>query len=239
MVLKRFWEIDILRGIAVILMVIFNYSFALSYLKIYTFNGGWLYWFLFPRLVATMFICIAGLSLTLLYNQTKSYKRIFSRGLKIFCLGILITVITFLTFPQAFIVFGILHLIGLSIILGSPFLKFRKLNLFLGLSIIALGIYLQSFRFDFSWLLWLGFIPNNFYTFDYFPILPWFGVTLLGIFFGNFFYNYGKRQFKIRERSDSIIVKKLSFLGRHSLIIYLIHQPILILILLLLGFTIF
>lgn len=242
---KRFWEIDILRGIAIILMVIFNYSFALSYLNIYTFDGGWTYWVLFPRFVAAMFIFLAGLSLTLFYNQIKSRKpkevckKIFSRGLKIFCLGILITIVTFITFPQAFVIFGILHLIGVSLILGSFFLRFRKLNLLLGISLIALGIYLQTLRFDFSWLLWLGFVPKNFFTFDYFPIFPWFGVTLLGIFFGNLLYSYGKRQFKVRELSDSIIIKSLSFLGRHSLIIYLIHQPILILVLLMLGFHIF
>jgi len=240
---KRFWEIDFLRGIAIILMVIFNYSFALSYLRIYTLNAGFFYWYIFPRFIAGMFIFISGLSLTLMYNQIKNkkenYKKFFLRGLRIFEYGILITVVTFLTFPEAFIIFGILHLIGISIILGSFFLKFKRLNLFLGLLIIALGFYLQSFRFDFPWLLWLGFTPENFYTFDYFPILPWFGVTLLGLFFGNLLYENGKRKFKIKDLSNLFITKFLAFLGRNSLFIYLIHQPILILILLILGFKIF
>jgi uncharacterized membrane protein len=240
---ERFWEIDFLRGIAIILMIIFNYSFALSYLGIYNFNGGFLYWIAFPRFIASMFIFISGLSLTLMYNQMKSkkgvHKKFFSRGLKIFGYGILITIITFITFPQAFVIFGILHLIGISIIFGSFFLKFNRLNLFLGLLIIALGLYLQFFRFDFSWLLWLGFIPKNFFTFDYFPILPWFGVTLLGLFFGNLLYENGKRKFKIKDLTNSSLVKILSFLGRKSLTIYLLHQPLLILILLVLGFKIF
>jgi len=240
---ERFWEVDLLRGIAIILMIIFNWSFALSYLKIYTFNGGSLYWYVFPRFIGGMFIFLAGLSLTLMYNHIKNkkgiHKKFFSRGLKIFCYGLLITIITFLTFPEAFIIFGILHFIGISIILGSFFLKYKKLNLILGLLIIALGFYLQSFRFDFSFLFWLGFIPSNFFTFDYWPILPWFGVTLLGIFFGNLLYKNGKRIFKIKDFSNSLITKSLDFLGRNSLIIYLLHQPLLILILLLLGFKIF
>lgn len=241
--IKRLWEVDTLRGIAIILMVIFNYSFALSYLHIFTVNGGLFYWYVFPRFIAAMFISIAGLSLTLMYSQIKNkketHKKFFSRGLKIFSLGLLITVITYLTFPEAFIIFGILHLIGISIILGSFFLKFKKLNLLLGLIIILLGIYLENFNFNFPWLLWLGFIPKNYFTFDYFPILPWFGVTLLGIYFGNILYKNGKRNFKIKDLSNSSVVKFLSFLGRKSLTIYLLHQPLLIMILLILGFKIF
>jgi len=239
---ERFLEIDFFRGIAIILMIIFNYSFALSYLNIYSFNGGFLYWYVFPRIIGGTFIFIAGLSLTLMYNQIKNkgqvHKKFFSRGLRIFGYGILITIITFLTFPQAFVIFGILHFIGISIILGSFFLKFKKLNLFLGLLIIASGFFLQNFRFDFNWFLWLGFIPNDFYTFDYFPILPWFGVTLIGIFFGNLLYKNGKRNFKVRDISNNYLINFLSFLGRKSLTIYLIHQPLLILILLILGFRI-
>jgi uncharacterized membrane protein len=239
---ERFWEIDILRGIAIILMIIFNYSFALYYLNMYAFNGGFLYWYVFPRFIGGMFIFISGLSLTLFYSQKKGkefHKKFFSRGLKIFSLGILITIITYLTFPEAFIIFGILHLIGISIILGQFFLKYKRLNLLLGLLLIAIGFYLQNFRFDFPWLLWLGFIPKNFYTFDYWPILPWLGVTLLGVYFGNVLYKNGRRNFKIRDFSNSSVVKFLDFLGRNSLTIYLLHQPLLILILLVLGFKIF
>jgi len=243
MIKERLWEIDFFRGIAIILMIIFNWSFALLYLKVYALNGGFLYWHVFPRFIGGMFIFLAGLSLTLMYSQIKnkkdSHKKFFSRGLKIFGYGLLITAITYLTFPEAFIIFGILHFIGISIILGSFFLKYDKLNLVLGLLIILFGFYLQSFSFNFSYLLWLGFIPQNFYTFDYWPILPWFGVTLLGIFFGNLLYKNGKRSFKIKDFSNSLITKFLDFLGRNSLSIYLIHQPLLVIILLALGFKIF
>lgn len=243
MKVERLWEVDFLRGIAIILMIIFNWSFALSYLRIYTLNGGLFYWYIFPRLIGGMFIFLAGLSLTLMYNHIKSkegaYRKFFSRGLKIFFIGLLITIITFITFPQAFIIFGILHFIGISIILGYFFLKYNKLNLILGLFIIAFGFYLQSFSFNFPWLLWLGFIPANFYTFDYWPILPWFGVTLLGLFFGNLLYKNGKRSFKIKDFSNSLVTRFLDFLGRNSLAIYLLHQPLLIFILLILGFKIF
>ncbi len=239
--MKRFWEIDFLRGFAIVNMIIYNYSFALSYLGISSLKLSLWY----AIMIASTFIFISGLCLTISYSKVKNKslreirKKFFFKGLKIFFFGILITIITYLTFPEAFVIFGILHFIGISIILGQFFLNFRKLNFLLGVILIFIGIYLQQFRFDFYWLLWLGFIPKYFFTFDYFPPLPWFGLTLFGISFGNIFYKDGKRRFKIKDFSKNIIIKFLMFLGRNSLLIYLLHQPILIFILLLLGFKIF
>ncbi len=240
---KRFWEIDFLRGIAVILMIIFNYMFALAFLNIYKIGESWFYWYLFPRIIAGMFILIAGTSMVLGYNKLNKseeiYSKFFSRGLKIFSLGLGITVVTWIFVPQAYIAFGILHLIGLSTILAIPFLKFRKLNLVLGLLIILSGLYLQNLRFDFFELVWLGFIPKNFYTLDYFPLLPWFGVMLIGLLLGNTFYHKGQRKFKIKNLESASMIKQICFLGRNSLPLYLIHQPVLILFLILLGFRVF
>lgn len=241
--MKRFWEVDFSRGIAIILMIIFNWSFTLSYFNIFTVKGGFLYWFLFPRFIASMFIFIVGISLVLSYNTIKKkdkkfiYLKYLKRGIKIFSLGLLITLATFLLFPNEFIIFGILHLIGISTILAIPFLKFKKLNLILGSIVVVFGFFLQNFRFNFSWLFWI--IPESFITFDYFPLFPWFGIVLLGLFFGNLLYKNGKRKYEVKNLSNIFIVKILAFLGRNSLIIYLTHQPLLILVLLILGFKIF
>ncbi len=203
MEIKRLWEVDFFRGMAIILMIIFNYSFTLRYFRLFIVEGGWLYWYVFPRLIAGMFIFIAGISLVLSYNRvTKSKKFYLKRGLKIFGLGLLITLVTFFLFPEEFIIFGILHLIGVAIIFSIPFLNLKKLNLILGLSIILIGFLLENLRFDFSWLLWLGLKPKSFITLDYFPIFPWFGVILLGIFIGNTIYKKGKRSFKIKDCSN-------------------------------------
>lgn len=230
---KRFWEIDALRGFAIINMIIFNYSFALSYLGIISLDLGIEY----AVAIASTFIFLSGISMTLMKNRT--FKRFLARGLSIFSWGLLITLVTFFAFPEAFIVFGILHFIGISIILGYFFLKFENLNLVLGGLLFIFGLYIQNFRLSFPWLLWLGLTPQGFYTFDYFPLLPWFGVTLVGIYFGNVYYRNRKRSFDIKDRSNNPIVRLLSFLGRNSLKIYLLHQPLLIIILLLLGFKLF
>lgn len=83
-----------------------------------------------------------------------------------------------------------------------------------------------------SGFLWLGFTPYNFYTLDYFPLLPWLGVMSLGIFLGNTLYENYTRHFKLPDLSKYAIIKASGFLGRHSLLIYFIHQPVLIIILL-------
>lgn len=224
----RYWEIDFFRGIAVILMIIFNYAFTLRYFNVFAVDAGWAFWWLFPRLIASIFIFLAGVSMALSYNKTKKanvHRKFIFRGLKIFGYGLIITLVTWLFFPEDFIVFGILHFIGLSVILSIPFLKIRRnnLNLLFALIFLAIGVYLSSVVFDSSWLLWLGFAPFNFHTFDYFPLLPWFGVVLLGLSFGNLLYPEGKRAFKIKEISSP-----LCFLGRHSLVIYLLHQVVLV-----------
>lgn len=243
---ERFWEVDSLRGLAITMMVIFHFIFDLNYFGIYSFNisSGFLWWF--ARITAFMFIFLVGVSLSLSYTRTTLlnnygvekglFLKYLKRGLKIFSYGLLVTAATWLFIGNGFIVFGILHFIGIAIILEYPFIKYKYINLFLGLAFIAAGIYLMSFRFDFYDLLWLGFTPNNFYTVDYFPLLPWLGVVSLGIFFGNALYEEYVRRFKLPDLSNYSIIRLSDFLGRHSLLIYLIHQPVIIILLYLLGF---
>lgn len=232
---NRFWEIDTLRGIAIIMMVIYHIIYDINFFKVYEINleSPLIILFLYP--IGTIFLLLVGISLTLSYSRVekkysnqKLIKKFVFRGLKIFCLGLIITIITYFYLDRGFVVFGILHCIGISIIVSYPLLRYRFLNLFLGLVFILFGIFLRLFSFDFNYLLWLGFIPENFYTVDYFPLLPWLGVVLIGIFLGNILYPNYTRKYDLDDYSDIRIVKFLSFLGRYSLFIYFIHQPIII-----------
>jgi len=134
------------------------------------------------------------------------------------------------------VAFGILHLIGVSVILAYPLLKYRLANLFLGLCFIAAGVYMraQEVSSESAWLLPLGVVPENLFMPDYRPVLPWFGVVLLGLFAGNVLYGDGKRPADVPRRAPQI-ARPLVPLGRNSLFIYLIHQPILVGLLLALG----
>lgn len=239
---KRFWEIDAARGFAVVLMVLFNYAFALRYFGLYNIAQTDLFWFWFPRFVGAMFIFIAGISFWLSRSKARSDKSFYwkntKRGLMIFGLGMLITIATLFFVPQQPVWFGILHLIGASIIIAPAFLRIKHAipGLILGLLLIATGIFLQSASFDIPLLLWLGFQPRSFATLDYFPLLPWSGFFVLGMAFGKHFYKGGKRNFALLQQNT--LLSFFQLLGRNSLVIYLAHIPVLIAFLILTGFPV-
>ncbi|MFO7677966.1 MAG: heparan-alpha-glucosaminide N-acetyltransferase [Thermoplasmatota archaeon] len=235
MVNQRFWEIDTLRGISISMMIIYHIIFDAVFLNILQINlhSIPLRIFLYP--IGTIFLFLVGLCLPISYHyaqdtvpQKKLFKKIFVRGLSIFGIGLIITAITYFLIGRGFIIFGVLHCIGLSIILAYPFLTKLYPSIIAGFSIILIGIMLRMVTWDFPWLLWLGFVPNDFYTLDYFPLFPWFGVILIGVACSNRFYTNGKRQFSLPDWSRFPFFRFLSILGRHSLFIYVMHQPIIL-----------
>jgi uncharacterized membrane protein len=136
--------------------------------------------------------------------------------------------------PSGTILFGILHFFAVTSFFVPFFIKYDRLNLIAGILITLVGLYLQFMSFSFSFLFWLGFIPQNFFTFDYFPLMPWLGVLMLGIYFGKKVV-----QKTVKMRLTGLPAQIFVFLGKNSLTIYLIHQPILIFVLTLLGFKLF
>jgi len=233
---NRFWEIDLLRGIAILMMIVFHLFYDLNYFNVYKIELYLGFSLIFVYLIGTMFFLLVGISLTLSYSRTKNnltkknlQLKYLKRGFGIFGLGLLVTLATWIYLGgKGFVIFGVLHCIGLSIIFAYPFLRFRYQNLVLGIALISAGIILKNLTFDFNWLLWLGFTPSTFSTVDYYPLLPWFGVVLIGIFIGKSLYQNNVRKFKLKDYSQFVIVRFTCFLGRHSLIIYLVHQPIII-----------
>ena len=233
---ERFWEIDFLRGIAIFLMIVYHLVFDLNYYDLYRTNLNSLPVLLFLYPISTSFLLLVGISLTLSNSRARStlstqqiQGKFLKRGGGVFGLGLLITVVTWIYPHDGYIVFGVLHCIGLSIILAYPLIRFRTPALVLGILCIIIGVFLQTtVAVDFPWLLWLGFTPSHFSTLDYFPLLPWFGVVLIGVFLGNSLYQNNKRKFSLKDHSQFIVSRGVCFLGRHSLIIYLLHQLIIV-----------
>jgi uncharacterized membrane protein len=236
----RFWEVDLLRGAAVIMMISFHFAFDLSYLGLRhldVYSGAW---YLLARATASLFLLLVGISLVLSASRAEGQNRdifphLLRRGLWIFALGMGLTLATYILIGEGFIVFGVLHLIGTSIIISYPFLKRQSLSGLLGLSFILAGWPLQGIEFDYPWLLWLGLAPAGFRSLDYFPLFPWWGMILVGISLGSFFYPGYQRRIPLPDLSLCQPIKTFISLGRNSLLIYLVHQPILIVLLLLLG----
>jgi uncharacterized membrane protein len=244
---QRLWEIDTLRGITIILMIIYHIIYNLRFFGGYDINLLSPGLFFLQKTIGSSFLLLVGISLTLSYN--KSYSKVkelknsnfikyLKRGTTIFLAGMVITLVSWIFYRQLYIRFGILHLIGLGIILSYPLIKFKYVNLGLGIILIFIGQIIKDMVFNFSWLLGLGFMPKNFFTLDYYPLIPWIGVILIGIYLGNTLYNKNKLIVKIPNLSNLRIIKGLSFLGKHSLLIYLLHQPILIALMYILGLII-
>ena len=231
----RFWEVDMCRGLAIVLMVAFHIAFDLEHFRLYSFSIDSYFWFYLARLAASIFILLVGLSLALSHSRASRsglekvfLKKIIIRGLKIFSLGLLITFVTYILIGPGFIIFGILHFIGIAIILSYPFLRLGFLNMVTAFFIIVVGFYFQAETVDFPWLLWLGLTPHDFYTLDFFPLIPWFGLVLIGIYLGTLLYEGHERRFILPNWSGLLPIKVLEVLGKNSLLIYFIHQPIII-----------
>ena len=238
----RFWEVDAARGVAIAMMVVYHLTYDLDYFGGYGIDSTLGVWAHFADATASAFLFLVGVSLAISYSKASAARRgrnLFGkyllRGIRILAYGIVLTVV-FLAFGMGVVAFGILHLIGVSIILAYPLLKYRLVNLFLGLCVIAAGWYMraQEVSSESAWLLPLGVVPENLFMPDYRPLLPWFGVVLLGLFAGNVLYASGKRPAGVPRRAPQI-ARLLLPLGRNSLFIYLIHQPILVALLAALG----
>ena len=235
---NRFWEIDFLRGIAIIMMIVYHTAYDLIYFAGYGFILGG-FWTFLQKATGGLFIVLVGISLTLSYNKAVKkqkdenilFRKYLKRGLTVFSWGLVITVLTLIFLKEGTVYFGILHFIGLSIILAYPFIKKRSFNLIAGIIILILGTVVRKVFINSYMLLWLGIMPTKFYTVDYFPIIPWFGIVLIGIFIGNTFYKGYKRGLKIPDLSKNNAIKPLCFMGKYALVIYLVHQPILLAVL--------
>lgn len=238
----RFWEVDLLRGVAIVLMVFYHLVFDLDYFAVYDINASSGFWLTVARAAASLFLLLVGLSLTLSYSRARLLEqedrfhlRLLKRSVWILSLAMGISIVTYLFIREGFIVFGVLHLIGLSLLLTYPFLRLQRYNFIFGFLFILLGIYLQTTSVEYPWFLWLGLAPRTFYSVDYFPVFPWIGVILIGMGLGNLLYPGYRRRIPVRDFVGSSLVRSLAFLGRNSLAVYLVHQPVIIVLLLFVG----
>jgi uncharacterized membrane protein len=176
-----------------------------------------------------LFVVLSGVCVTL-------GRRSVRRGLIVFGCGMVITAVTFGMYKFGFdksimIYFGVLHCLGVCMILWALFKKCPTwLLALLGIAMVILGLYLRG-RITASdyWLIPLGFLPPRFATSDYFPLFPNLGYFLLGSTLGRTVYRK-KESLLPQVNQNHFPVRFFSFCGRQSLLIYLAHQPILALV---------
>lgn len=230
----RFQWLDTLRGAALIAMASYHFMWDLAdfgYLDAAFPSTGWPR--LYARAIASTFLFLAGFSLVLAHGRGIRWPNFWKRFAIIVGAALLVTVGTYFAIPQGFIFFGILHEIALASLIGLLFLRIPwPVTVVVAAAVIAAPNYLRSEIFNTPWLWWLGLGTRMHNSFDYVPVLPWFGPFLLGIALGRI----GAIENWLRQNARGITSSAprkapLGFLGRHSLVFYLVHQPVLISIL--------
>ena len=173
-----------------------------------------------------LFILISGISCTLSRNNIK-------RALRIIAVALGITAITHLYNAEMGIKFGILHFLGLSILM-YPFLA--KLNGYLlatlGTVILIAGKYVSRINPVHDYFFIFGITSDKFVSSDYYPVIPWLGVFIYGIILGKVFYKDKKGifNFKLKNNIISWMGNIISWMGKNTLVIYIVHQPVILLI---------
>src|SRR4030095_7687232 len=139
--------------------------------------------------------------------------------------AVLVSAASYVTFPRTFITFGILHCIAVSSVLARPLVDFPRIALLAGIAVVVLGNVVHLPLFDTPWLNWVGMMTQKPATEDYVPLFPWLGVVLLGVAAGHAMLA------RARQRLGAIgpkVPRWLVWAGRHSLVIYLAHQPVMV-----------
>ncbi len=214
------------RGGACVLMIFYHFCYDLNYLQIVAFDFyHHPFWLGLRTLIISLFLGIVGISLHLATANGLRVQAFVKRLVILLGCAILISVVSFILFHKRFIFFGILHFIVLASVLGLLFRRWLWFNLVSGCSLIIVGISVQHSLFNQPFLQWIGLMTHKPFTEDYVPLLPWFGVVLVGMGLGKYLHEKWFIYGQIRSAWGQ---RQLVWMGRHSLLIYMLHQPILL-----------
>lgn len=246
--MKRFLEIDLAKGIAVTLMVIFHFFFLSRYMNIYPYiiNRGLLYYF--AKIAHYIFIFMVGINLAITNQKYRDktklqrFNKQFKRGIFLLGGGMIISIVSYIAFGDLYVKFGILHFLGVSIILSQIFIDSDILLGTTAISVLLLYYILQLMPNSMFYTCWnypmLCFISGiknvKYSSLDHFSIIPYFSIICFGIIIGNNIYKDGKsRNMKMLNKIDNnnTFIRSIGVLGKYSLQIYFVHILVIYLIL--------
>jgi uncharacterized membrane protein len=216
--MQRNQTLDLLRGLTIILMIAFHFSFDLNHFKFVELDLRHdLFWRYFRKFIVASFVFIMGYTLVITYAKGIVWSKVFRRFRTIFSLALLITVATLFVFPKSYIYFGVLHFMAFATLIGVLFVRLPWWSLFLAL-VIFMGYNLDylDMKAFMQWLKPILGLPKRSEDFVFF--IPWLAPMFLGIFMAHFKL--------IPAWSLPKVLKPVEYLGQHSLLIYMIHQPI-------------
>lgn len=222
---SRIWELDALRGLCILGVVLVHLLFDLEYFQGVSLPESQVF-YLVKQYGGTIFVLLSGLCVTLGSHSVR-------RGLVVFGCAMAITAVTAgmaalgLADWSVLVSFGVLHLLGIAMLLWPLFRKLPNVGLVgIGGVLVGLGYSFQRIYVESPWLFPLGLRTETFFSADYFPLMPHLGWFLLGAVIGRTVYRE-KKTLLPNFPSSAAPVRFLRWCGRQSLLIYLLHQPVL------------
>ncbi len=223
---NRIYSLDVFRGWAIVMMIVFHFSYDLWYFRLANFDiihdSFWVY---FRYLIVSIFMISVGVSLGIVHTPKIHWNKVAKRAMILGAAAAAVTIATKIQSPNAWVYFGILHLVFVASLVGLAFVHRPKIAL--GGAVVvfilsALDMTGQHALYD-----WARPIFNlPYHTEDLARFFPWFGAVLIGIAgygLGWYKWFFGVSFLSANNKANDT----LAFLGRHSLIIYLMHIPIL------------
>lgn len=225
----RIVALDMARAGALAAMAVFHFVFDLELFGFLapgtTMQPGWRW---LAYVTAGSFLFLVGVGLWLAHGQGIRWRGYGRRLAMIVAAAGAITLVTWLAMPHAFIFFGILHSIAVASVLGLAVLRVPVAGLVvLGAAVIWLPQVARFDLFDAPGWWWTGLQAGRVQSVDYVPVFPWFGPVLFGIATGRAMSRAGAWERLARWRAGPV-ARALAWPGRHSLAVYLLHQPVLI-----------
>ncbi len=219
-------RLDALRGLAMVWMTAFHFSFDLQHFGFFRadFYADPL-WTWQRSCIVSLFLLCAGMGQAVAVAQGQGWPRFWKRWLQIAGCALLVSLGSWLMFPRSFISFGVLHGMALMLILLRWMLPRLGQGALLALALgcLLLPSFVQHPFFDRRWTNWVGLVTHKPVTEDYVPVLPWLGMMLLGAALARWL----APRLALPTRSGPLR-GSLALLGRWSLSYYMLHQPVLI-----------
>jgi uncharacterized membrane protein len=222
----RFDRLDALRGLAIVWMAAYHFGFDLNHFGVWVprqFPNSDPVWVANRTAILSLFLFCAGLSIAVALDAGQRWAGFWRRWSQVAVCAVLVSLGSALVFPRSWIFFGVLH--GMAVMLVLTRLVAPSRAAVLGLAVVALALPLawRDVVFNAAWLSWTGLVTHKPITEDYVPVLPWWGVMLLGLAAGRWLLRHRRHWLDGPLPST---LRPLALLGRWSLSFYMLHQPV-------------
>ncbi len=229
----RILFLDILRGVAVLAMIIYHFFWDLGFFGYIDFSLATTgFGLISAQIIGSSFILISGFSLNLSSLSKNFQRKFWWRFIKLLFLSILISIATLIFDKNNFIFFGILHLITFCSLVGFILIKIKNTYLIFFALLLTIFISKANLQFDLPvYISWIGLNANLPNTNDFYPVLPWMIYFLIGLWIGKILTNRGLKNWRWDSYQNKNVVngnisKFFLLSGRNSLAIYILHQPV-------------